>query len=271
MRNEVIDGLVVRTWDVGECDRYLSVLTAKKGRITVLSKGSKSMRSEQRVISQMYAYSNFEIYRRGDRYILSGGSLIEPFYSLSIKMDRLNLASYFCEVAGEITDEGEDATEVLRLLLNALYATGRDLYPYEIIKGAVELRAAFLSGYAPSLNGCAVCGTPLCDPMYLDVMNGALLCPECLKKRSAGVKHTPNAYDEIREAEVLSPLPPAVLTAVRYIAAAPVERLFSFSLQDESDLHLFSKCAETYLLSHLGRGFDSLNFYHAMRQTTKGT
>ena len=35
--HESIDGVVVRVWDEGENDRYLSVLTAEKGRITNLS------------------------------------------------------------------------------------------------------------------------------------------------------------------------------------------------------------------------------------------
>jgi hypothetical protein len=45
-----------------------------------------------------------------------------------------------------------------------------------------------------------------------------------------------------------------------------LERLFSFDLQEPDDWHDFSKAAQTYLLSHLGRGFDSLTFYLTLRQ-----
>ena len=126
------------------------------------------------------------------------------------------------------------------------------------------MRAATLSGYAPDLGGCCHCGIDSAETMYLDVMNGALLCADCLRKQ-APKKVTPDSYDEIREAELLCRLSPAALAALRYAAYAPLERLFSFELKDDGDLRSFSKTAESYLLSHLGRGFDSLNFYHTMK------
>lgn len=253
---------------MGNNDRYLSVLTAERGRITLLSKGSHSMRGPQLAVSQLYTYGNFEFYRRGDFNILKGGSAIQPFYSLSVEIDRLNLAAYLCDVTCELTDAGERADGMLRLLLNSLYAVSRALYPQEIIKGAFELRAAVLSGYAPDLNECSGCGTRDADPLYLDVMNGALLCGDCLHRR-APVEKGNTAYDDLREADVLCPMTPAVSAAVRYACGAPLERLFSFDLTDPDDLRDFARTAQTYLLSHLGRGFDSLNFYHSMREGSK--
>ena len=226
------------------------------------------MRGEQRAVSQLYTYGNFEFYRRGDLYILKSGSPIQTFYSLSMNIDRMNLAAYLCEVACELTDEGEEAGDMLRLLLNSLYAISQDLRPQPIIKAAFELRAAAMSGYAPEVDACAFCGCACADPFYLDVMNGALLCSECLAKRGKTARGG-GTYDEIREAEVLCPLPPAVYAALRYVITAPLARLFSFELHEDGDLRLFSAAAETYLLSHLGRGFDSLNFYHTMRQSAE--
>ncbi len=268
MRHESIDGLVIRAKDTGENDRYLSVLTAERGRIPMLSKGGKSIRGEQRAVAQLFTYANFEYYRRGDFNILKGGVPIRAFYGVSAELDRLNLAAYLCDVCCEITDEGEAAGDILRLVLNSLYAISEARYPIETVKAVFELRAAFLSGYAPTLDGCAECGCEEGERMYIDVMNGALVCSECLHAHKK--VHDGGAYDEIREAEVLLPLSPALLAAWRFLQTAPIERMFSFALQDEEDKRLFSQGAQTYLLSHLGRGFDTLNFYHAMRQETKG-
>ena len=273
MRQETVDGVVVRVRDTGDHDRYLSVLTAEKGRISILSKGSHSLRSEQSAISQLYTYANFEYYRRGDFNILRGGSPIRTFYELSTDIDRLDLAAYLCDVAVELTDEGEEASEMLRMLLNSLHAIAGDLRPQEIIKGAFELRAAAMSGYEPELSGCSECGKPEAELFYLDVMNGSLLCPECLQKHGGKGKLPPPGstyYDDLREAEILCPVSPSVTAALRYCVAAPLGRLFLFELHSEEERQSFSKAAETYLLSHLGRGFDSLNFYVTMRNAAKG-
>ena len=262
--HEAIDGIVVRVRDMGNCDRYLSLLTAERGRIPLLAKGSHSLHSTQAAVSQMYTYGNYEYYRKGSMNILKGGSVIQPFYSLSADIDRLNLAAYLCDLTVELTDEGEEAGDMLRLLLNSLHAVSRELRPQELVKGAFELRAAVLSGYAPDLSGCAGCGRAESELFCLDVMNGALICRECRAQRNAAVGR-PSSDEELREAEIVGLMTPAVLAAFRYCAVAPLERLLSFDLHDRADREQFSRLCELYLLSHIGHGFDSLQFYHNMR------
>lgn len=266
MRHESIDGVVVRVRDYGDHDRYLSVLTADAGRITMLSKGGHSLKGPQTAVSQLYTYANFEYYRRGEFNILKGGLVHQPFYALSMDIDRLNLAAYLCDLACELTDEGEPAPEMLRLLLNSLYAVSKDLYPQEIIKGAFELRAMAMSGYAPDLSSCSVCGRKQDERFYLHIMNGALLCSECFSANGKEVKTlTDTSYDDIRESKTVMAFSPAVCAAMRYCLSAPLERLFAFELEERSDMDDFARTAQTYLLSHLERGFDSLNFYQTMR------
>ncbi len=264
-KHGAVDGVVVRVRDMGDNSRYLSVLTAEAGRMTLLAKGSHSVRSPQVAVSQMYTYGNFEYYRKGSMNILKGGSATEPFYALSTDIDRLDLAAYLCDLTCELTDEGEPAEEMLRLLLNSLHATAGELRPQEIIKGAFEMRAAVISGYAPDLHGCAKCQRTEGDIFYLDVMNGVPICADCHAKRQA----LPGRFfeaEELREAEILGIMSPAVYAAMRYCTSAPIGRLFSFELHDERDRADFASLAETYILSHIGHGFESLNFYHAMRK-----
>ncbi|MBE6530238.1 MAG: DNA repair protein RecO [Ruminococcaceae bacterium] len=263
-QHESIDGLIIRTRDMGDHDRYLTVLTAAEGRITLLAKGGRGLRGAQVPVSQLYTYANFEFYQRGAFKILKGGNAIESFYGLSEDLDRLNLAAYFCEVAYELSDDGEPAGDLLRLALNSLHAVSRNLYPQKQIKGAFEIRAAALSGYAPDLSGCRTCKKTQSHLFYLDVMNGSLICPECLSRAGGAVKT--GAYaDELREAEILSRMPAASVAAVRYCISAPLNRLFAFELSEEDDWQAFTKLTELYLLSHIGHGFESLRFYHEMR------
>ncbi len=265
-QHEAVDGVVVRVRDTGERNRYLQILTAEQGRIAVLANGSRSMRSPQVAVSQLYTYANFEYYKKGSVNILKGGSAIQPFYALSENIDRLNLASYLCDLCCELTDEGVEAGEMLRLMLNSLYAVSSELRPQELVKGAFEIRAAVLSGYAPDLSGCDCCGSTEAELFYLDVMNGALICEECHGRRQRDPRRLASGED-LREAEILVLLSRSAYAAMRYCAEAPLNRLLSFALPEEEDVRLFSKAAETYLLSHIGHGFDSLDFYHTMRST----
>ena len=95
---------------------------------------------------------------------------------------------------------------------------------------------------------------------YFDVMNGRLLCSECMNEASLAAKREAAKSEDIREAVVICPMSPSVTAAVKYVFTAPIARFLSFSLADE-ELPSFASVAETYVLSHIGHGFESLDFY----------
>ena len=261
MSHESIDGFILRTDDYKDNNRYLSVLTAS-GRITLLAKGSKSIKGDQMAISQPFVYGNFEYYERGEFNILKSGVCHRNFHAVSEDLQRYYFACYVCDLIHELSDEGEAADELLRLTLNTMHAVEKKLYPLPLIKGALELRAAALSGYSPDLFACAECGTRDAESFYLHVMNGYLICGDCLKHSGERQKTHAN---EVRAAETIVMLSPAACAAVRYCLGAPLNRLFSFSLEEKEDLDAFAKLAQTYILSHLGRSFRTLELYDAIR------
>ena len=175
------------------------------------------------------------------------------------------LASYILQVADEITGEDTPADEVLRMTLNTLYAIEKHIAPRAQIKAVYELFAANVSGFMPSLEGCADCERSdfSGSELWLDVMNGAVLCGECLKKRGGDLP-LPDT-DEYFTRNILLLLDSSALEAMRYVAAAPPQRIFAFGLTDKRSLELLSKAAETYLLNHLERDFDTLRFYNSLK------
>ena len=53
------------------------------------------------------------------------------------------------------------------------------------------------------------------------------------------------------------------MTAMRHIVYVDFEKLFSFSLPEDG-LKQLAKASERYLLATLGRGFQTLDFFHQM-------
>ncbi|MBQ1233902.1 MAG: DNA repair protein RecO, partial [Clostridia bacterium] len=134
------DGLVTRVQNTGDHDKVLQILTAEHGRISVMVKGGKSLKSPAMACSQLFTYGNFELYRKGDFYWLRQGSVLNAFYELSADIVRMSLGVYLCDVANELSDRDEPAEELLRMLLNSLYLIGREKKPQELVKGVFELR-----------------------------------------------------------------------------------------------------------------------------------
>ena len=225
------------------------------------------MKSNKRAICRAFTYSEFEIYDKNNINYLSGGSLNTAFFAYKADLDGYSLATYITTICEDITGEEAEAGLILRATLNSFYAIEKQLYPYEQIKAAYELFAAAASGFTPDLSCCEGCKHVFeeKDSFWLDVMNGSLLCSECKAKRPTNSDSQHNNVDQFETRNILIPLDLTSLAAMRYCINAPIQRLFSFSITDEKSKKLFYRAAESYLLHHLERGFQTLNFYYKIK------
>ena len=259
---KTVDGLILREAPLGENDKLLTVLTAEEGRVLMTAKGARSLKSKVLPVCRIFTYANLEYYEKNDRRWLSGGSINDSFYGLNSDIEGFALASYVVQVAAEITDEGVEAGEILRTTLNTLYCIQTGKKPYAQIKAVYEMYAASVSGFCPDLSACADCGGEG-QSYWLDVMNGSVVCDECLGRRSGNLPIP--EIDAYSVRNVLVPLDASALAALRHVISASPSRLFSFHLAEGESMDAFGRAAETYLLNHLERGFDTLDFYHSIQ------
>ena len=262
----VIDGLVLREIQSGDNDRRILVLTAEEGKMWITAKGAKSVRSKYAAISHIFSYANFEFYEKNNTKWLSGGSAISIFSNLQNDLEAFALASYISQIAEEITGEDFPAEEVLRTTLNAIYAIDKQLKPLEQIKATYELFAANVSGFMPDTSECSLCQKNSFsdgEAIWLDVMNGTIVCEECKQKKNGGLP-IPET-DAFETKNIFLPLDKSALEAIRYIISAPPQRLLAFSLKDEKSLKLLSNASQSFLLNHLERDFSTLHFYYMMK------
>ena len=251
-------GLVISEVRTGEADKILTLLTAEHGKITVSGKGVASLRSRHMPATQLFSYSSFNLKKTKKYFYIADSDLIEPFFDIRYDVNKLSLANYICEVVDYLAVEEMGEEELLRLALNSLYAlANRDGLPEEQIKAAFEMRAAAVSGFEPSLDKCGECGNDETDGLfYLDVMNGRLICGDCLRSIRGG------AGDD-RTAKIYLALSPSVLEAIRFTVHAPIGRFLSFQIEDD-ELKPFAVVCEKYLLSHIEHGFRSLDYYNSL-------
>ncbi len=264
---KAVDGLILRDLPVGESDKLLTVLTAEEGRIHIMAKGARSMRSKVLSVCHLYNYVNLEYYEKNDRRWLSGGSINDSFFGISADLEGAALSAYLAEVATEITGEGVPAPEILRMMLNSLYCIREQKKPREQIKAVFELFAASVSGFSPDLSACGECGQEPGNDLWLDVMNGRVLCGECLSRRTGGRLFE---EDEYRARNILLPLDSSSLASMRYVLSAPLSRIFAFQVADSESMARLTRAAEVYLTNHLERSFDTLDFYRAVKNMDQG-
>ena len=249
-----VHGLVTRIVELPE-GKLICIYTFEKGMLTAMLKDTKSSKTNSTIGAQLFCYSHFILYRRGDKYWIREAEILEHFFDLRRDLARTALASYVCEVVYEGATNQADIP-LLRLALNTLYAIASESAPLSLLKPAFEFRCVSILGFMPDVTGCQSCGKADGNFM-LYVMDGIMLCDDCRETK----EFTPPEEGERRIVEIITP---GVLAAMRYAIFAPLEKLFSFRLQ-EDDAFLFERAGECYLTNHLERGFKSLDFYHQVK------
>lgn len=250
-------GLCVRETDIGEADKIITLVTMEYGKISVSGKGVKSLKSRHMAATQPFCYSSFVLRKSKKYYYIEESELIESFYSLRGDLDRLSLAAYICDVCADVSVENSADPELLRLTLNSLYALNKGCEARKV-KAAFELRCASVIGFCPELSACDVCGQTDGE-MYIDIMNGRLLCKKCKPRAEREAEMT----EDGERARLYMLIPSDTLRAMRYIVSAESGRFLSFNL-DEDGMYQLGSVSEKYLTNHLEHGFYTLDFYKSI-------
>lgn len=239
-------GLVLRETLYKESSKMLTVLTSEQGKIGLLARGARRRGSRTGASAQLLSYSEITYLEGKTGRVLTEARCIEMFEGLRSDLSLLSLASYFAEVLETISEGDGSGPEILQLGLNSLYALSSSICAPEIVKAAFEVRAMCISGYAPALEACAVCGREDAAEPRLN-LGGVIRCKSCLLDGGGP------------DLELCS----GSLAALRYIANAEPKKIFSFKIGSEAIKRL-SRSTEAYLLSQLDRGFKTLDFYKSL-------
>lgn len=252
-----VRGLIIRTVDIKETDRLVTIFTEENGAMTALARGARSLKSRKLAATMQFCYGRYVLYKQGDKFWVKEAELLENFFDIRQSIEGLALANYICEVLSDVT-VAEAEKDLLRLSLNSLYAISKGLYSFEKIKAAFEIRAVSILGFMPGVLTCHQCDERGGD-FFFDIMGGIIECRACHERREIGrIEHA-----DPHETHIICILSEGAKTALGYCIYSPIERIFSFNIS-EADMRLFSRAAEEYILNQLGHSFKSLDFYKSV-------
>ena len=242
---KTLNALVLREARYKEADRILTLLTDTDGKLTVKARGALRKSSRTAAATQQLTYSEMTLFGNRGKWTVNEAQVKEGFDGLRGDMEKLALGAYFAECMEALSVEDQPEPALLQLGLNCLYALSRGMYAQEKIKTAFETRLMCLSGYAPELRSCPVCGKEPENPA-LSLDHGCVCCKTC------------GGMGEKAE------LGRAGLAAMRYLSEAPAKQLLSFTMPD-ADLLRLSDASERYLLRRTERGFSTLDYWKKIR------
>ena len=241
-------GIVLSEYPLGENDKRLTILTKEKGKISVISRGCRKAKSHLHAVSQAVTYADFLVAEGRNYYYLTSGDCKDSFGYVKDDLDRILYSTYFAEVADYFTVEDQDEREILNLLYFTFKAMKKELIPLSFIRRIYEFRVLTAAGYGMQCFSCINCGSET-DLVCVSDKQGGVLCEKC-----AGLMPAHRA---------LSSITPEVLYALQYTASVPLQKLYSFNLQ-ENIRDRFEQVAGSYFTVQADHRFRSEEMLSAL-------
>ncbi len=176
------EAIVLRSMDLGEADRVLTVLTPRLGKLRVIAKGIRRTRS--RLGGGLEPFSDVHLVLAVGRTfdVVTGTSLEDPHLGLRNDLHSTAAAWYVIELADRFCEGAADSHGAFIRLAQALSAL--DAAPEEVSRRLVarwfELHLLDAMGFRPELSQCLDCGAPLVpDGNSYSPVGGGILCAAC--------------------------------------------------------------------------------------------
>jgi DNA repair protein RecO (recombination protein O) len=211
-------GLVVRTHDWSETSRIAVIYTREFGKVRVLAKGGRRLKSNFEVALDLLTVCSIVLYRKssGGLDLLTEARVEERFGGLRNNLRALNAGYYVAELLGEGTQDYDPHPALFEFSLETLrkLSAGGDVLS---LASAYELGWMNELGLRPVLDRCATCQTdrlPENGRMFSPIAGG-IICPNC------AVGHTDRRPISLAALSVMVELAagklPAVSTEVRQL------------------------------------------------------
>lgn len=169
-------GIVLRTWKLGEADRIVVIMTKGHGKVRAVAKGVRKTRSKFGARLEPTSHVVLQLYPGRELDTVTQVESIDHFRPIRDDLDLLSRAVTMLEAVDQLALEREPNVRLYQMLLGALrtLASGATA----LVVPGFFLKALSLEGFRPVVDTCVACGATD-DLVAFDEMSGGVLCRAC--------------------------------------------------------------------------------------------
>ena len=175
------EGIVLQSWDLGEYDRLVTLYTREHGRLAVVARGARRLRSRFAGALELFTWGDAVGFEREGRPLvqLDHFDIRQPFRRLREDLESLGQGARMIEAVARLTAERDAQPLCFALLLRGLRALDAGAAPARV-QLAFALRLLDLLGHRPRLDRCGLCGRPVgTQGVAFDATEGSVVCGDC--------------------------------------------------------------------------------------------
>lgn len=170
------EGFILRTRNLGEADKIVTIYTKTAGKVVAVARGSRRIRNRLMGCTQVFTLGRYLIFEGKNLDTLSQGEIMTSFQSIRDDLEKMAGAMYVTELVDVFTEENGPNQEIFTLIWNTLKMI--DNGEIGLALRRFELRFMQEHGYQPQLDSCINCDEELTQKIYFS-REGGTVCEKC--------------------------------------------------------------------------------------------
>ncbi|MFQ5823369.1 MAG: DNA repair protein RecO [bacterium] len=194
------EAIVLKSQKQGETSKILTLYTRTFGKIQMIAKGARSIKSRFGASLEPLSYISIVFYEKENRELqfLSQADIIESYLNILRNLEKTALAMAACELVNRLEIGVAPNPILFRMLLETLRGiNGVMKRPMNCIR-AFQVRLFDIIGLKPNLKACFNCGDQKGKEVIFDITHGRYRCEKCLQKDSPGMILNQEALSALR-------------------------------------------------------------------------
>ncbi|PIZ61629.1 DNA repair protein RecO [Candidatus Saccharibacteria bacterium CG_4_10_14_0_2_um_filter_52_9] len=151
MKQLVTQGIVLSRTDYGEADRIVTLLTPEQGKLRLMVRGVRRMKSKMAGGIELFSVSDLTYIKgKGEIGTLISARLNKYYREIVKDIDRVQLGYELIKLANRVTEDNPEA-EYFTLLNEAFQALNDPTIDPELIRAWFQCRLLKQAGHSPNL------------------------------------------------------------------------------------------------------------------------
>jgi DNA repair protein RecO (recombination protein O) len=168
-------GIVLRRIDLNEADQIVTILTENEGKISLLAKGSRRLKSKFCGRIEPFYHLSLNYYQGRDLGYLDEAEILDVFAPLEYNLKTKGILFFMAEITAKLVAEGQECNDTYTLLKDCLSQFEENSSEVILLGFMVKLLTQL--GFMASWNICSRSNQAinLSQPYYLSLRDASVI------------------------------------------------------------------------------------------------
>jgi DNA repair protein RecO (recombination protein O) len=171
-------GVVLKSQNYGEAGKILTVFTERFGKIKVMAKGIRKIKSHLAGTLEPFMLLNMQLHEGKTFYIITSAQIEKDFPNVHTDIRKTAQAFFLGELIDKFLQDEQKMSDVFMLFISSLESLENS--DRILLIRAFELKLVEALGFKPELYSCIHCKEKITpENNFWDAVEGGIICNNC--------------------------------------------------------------------------------------------